>query len=502
MKAYAILDGGGVKGAALAGCLKAAEEQKIQFLGYGGTSAGSIIAFLAAVGYTGEELHKIMTQEIQFKDFLDDSGVLLERLKELPGKLKNPGWKSVLVLWKHKDLIHTLTEKFGLYRAHKLQEFLLQRVIDKFPDFKGRAQITFEDLRLKGCPLLKVVTSDLGSRIPRVYSALGGHEFNGSALDAVRASMSYPFVFRPVKMNEQYLVDGGLCSNLPLFLFEQERNKDGLPVIAFDLESAPASAGDGYGFRNFCGDMMSTALESADHLQQRMIQGIHHVRIPIPEGIDTLDFNLTADQCETLFLAGHSATHSFFSLRVPQWGQVTNQVERLQALHVSPKLVVPVLQAIAKEIESETPARNVRCHIMLPTDHGTRIIVYQFGMDNDADSDLELGMDAGCSGAAWSKRKPIVADLIEAKKDYESVWKMSKTQQNKVRADRQTMFSVPMFDLRTAGDALIVDNLREIGVLSIDTATSLEQTQWLNERKAFVVQKGKEWADILSRILQ
>ena len=59
MKAYAILDGGGVKGAALAGCLKAAEEQKIQFLGYGGTSAGSIIAFLAAVGYTGEEATKI-----------------------------------------------------------------------------------------------------------------------------------------------------------------------------------------------------------------------------------------------------------------------------------------------------------------------------------------------------------------------------------------------------------------------------------------------------------
>src|SRR2546425_4688484 len=45
----------------------------------------------------------------------------------------------------------------------------------------------------------------LGSRIPRVYSALGGHEFNGSALDAVRASMSYPFVFRPVKMNERQM---------------------------------------------------------------------------------------------------------------------------------------------------------------------------------------------------------------------------------------------------------------------------------------------------------
>ncbi len=35
MRAYAILDGGGVKGAALAGCLKAAEELGIEFAGYG-----------------------------------------------------------------------------------------------------------------------------------------------------------------------------------------------------------------------------------------------------------------------------------------------------------------------------------------------------------------------------------------------------------------------------------------------------------------------------------
>jgi NTE family protein len=56
MKAYAILDGGGVKGAALVGCLKAAEELGIEFVGYGGTSAGSIIALLASVGYTVAEL--------------------------------------------------------------------------------------------------------------------------------------------------------------------------------------------------------------------------------------------------------------------------------------------------------------------------------------------------------------------------------------------------------------------------------------------------------------
>jgi NTE family protein len=58
---YAILDGGGVKGAALAGCLAAAEDKHIDFIGYGGTSAGSIVALLAAVGYSGEDLNPSLT---------------------------------------------------------------------------------------------------------------------------------------------------------------------------------------------------------------------------------------------------------------------------------------------------------------------------------------------------------------------------------------------------------------------------------------------------------
>ena len=50
MQAYAVFDGGGVKGAALAGCLKAAQESKIEFVGFGGSSAGSIVALLATAG--------------------------------------------------------------------------------------------------------------------------------------------------------------------------------------------------------------------------------------------------------------------------------------------------------------------------------------------------------------------------------------------------------------------------------------------------------------------
>lgn len=87
MQAYAILDGGGVKGAALAGCLKAASDFGIEFVGYGGTSAGSIVALLAAVGYTGDELRDLMIHDLKFGDLAAEVKEPLSALEDVRGKL-------------------------------------------------------------------------------------------------------------------------------------------------------------------------------------------------------------------------------------------------------------------------------------------------------------------------------------------------------------------------------------------------------------------------------
>ena len=49
MEAYAIFAGGGVKGVVFAGCLVEAKQHRIEFLGYGGASAGSLVALLASI---------------------------------------------------------------------------------------------------------------------------------------------------------------------------------------------------------------------------------------------------------------------------------------------------------------------------------------------------------------------------------------------------------------------------------------------------------------------
>ena len=67
-----VLEGGGVKGIALAGALAVLEERGYEPRSLAGASAGAIAATLYAAGYSAEELHRELAQ-IPFQDFLDES---------------------------------------------------------------------------------------------------------------------------------------------------------------------------------------------------------------------------------------------------------------------------------------------------------------------------------------------------------------------------------------------------------------------------------------------
>ncbi|WNK38667.1 patatin-like phospholipase family protein [Pantoea agglomerans] len=65
--AYAVFDGGGIKGIAFAGALKAVSESNIKFAGYAGASAGAIIAFLSSIGFTGDEILMVVIPDSRRK---------------------------------------------------------------------------------------------------------------------------------------------------------------------------------------------------------------------------------------------------------------------------------------------------------------------------------------------------------------------------------------------------------------------------------------------------
>lgn len=511
MDAYAVLSGGGIKGIALAGCLAAAEDKGIQFIGYGGTSAGSIVALLGALGYTGSEIRDLMHQE-SFTRFLDDGGIELETLKTLAQLIFEDSWlKPIRVarkLFSERRLIRKLYSEVGLYSASNLESFLREKVKARFPRIGD--SFKFSDLYKASGKSLKVVAADIVARQSLIFSMNGATstELDLPVITAVRASMSYPYVFKPVKMHNNYLSDGGISSNLPVFLFERERKSNNLPVLAFDLIVPPRQRADvNYKLLKYSEDLLMTTMESSDKLLQGLITGLHYIPIVVPETIDTLKFSLSTAEQEQLYGAGYQAALRYFDTEVRHWFERSGgRIKELQAQRsVRPETVESLLAVVNKDLVSKTQASAIRSCIMLPTGRGTQVIVYQHGMTGHPDADLEIDLTSGCSGKAFSHRTVVAADLTEAQ------WGLSINERAKIPSDRKAVLSIPLFDVSSSIDGRIdASKDRLLGVLNIDTATSLLTTGWgtlgaspgrmfdLNEvvRKACLL-----WGEVFSRLL-
>jgi NTE family protein len=513
-KAYAILAGGGVKGAALVGGLRAAEAHGIEFEGYGGASAGSLVALLASLGYKGDELEKIV-KNTDFSTFLDDeTGGDLKSLQSI-------GFKRYL--WPFNAfgdsmLLNRIRCQFGLYKGHMLRDFLLKRITERYPNLSNMKEISFHHLAREGAKALKIIVTDISNRKALVYSAeLGPDEIEGVVVDAVRASMGYPFVFKPIEITEslserRYLVDGGLSSNLPVFLFAREHKQTRYPVLAFDL-ILPEKKKEGtkkYKIKDFCGDLIATALEASDDLHRQTItdltKGVIYIPIKVPPGIDTLKFSLTEQDRDSLYNAGYRYASEVLDRELRNLPSAEKNPEAVQAaINVPTYLIRPLLKALTREVEEKTVARSVRAHIMLPKGADNLIIAYQYGMrEEDPDKDFQVNTRSKWMRKVFDEREPTLSDLNKLREQPE-LWGLSENEVSQIRSDRQTLLSVPILEARAS--ASDVTDLDCLGILSIDTKTPLQYTPSeppadVLDRWAGVIAIQKKWADIVARVLE
>lgn len=540
IKAYAIFDGGGVLGAALAGCLKAAEIKGIKFVGFGGTSAGSIVATLGAVGMTGEEIEEAVVGT-PFTHFLRDGGSPVARFKRVaagavtrvggfrwhsPRRWVSAGWGA----WQARTAARLVGPPlFGVDDGKTLTETLrrlilghCKRVIDRRgPEaehrrgWKDRPDITFDMLTPEaGCYPLKIVASDVTKRRPVEFSR-ERTEYGISVLGAVRASTCYPGVFRPYEYQQRRLVDGGLSSNLPASLFHREQRRTGLPVFAFDLVGTDEPAPYAYSFQDYLKDMVSTAIDAGDEFLRDILDQVYHIPVPIPRKFDPLDFEINLDGRQELFRIGFQHTteylekHPVFRLLREARGAVRRE---LQVQFGEPALYEPVLAAVAADVGRASAAKNLRVTIMLPTGWGRRIVVYSHGMirrrrdgelTHDPDADLEIAADAGVTGRAWRTGQPQVADVALSRQD-PAAWGMTDDEYSKVPMDRRAMlsFPIPRLGVQDGDDP----QSRFLGTLAIDSSTPLADTRWLaegspNELNAGVVERIDPWLGVIQRLL-
>ncbi|MCP4310074.1 MAG: hypothetical protein GY790_02325 [Bacteroidetes bacterium] len=191
-----VLSGGGAKGLAHIGVIKALEENRIPIDYIGGTSMGAIVGSLYAMGYTTDEMIAIIDSD-DFKYWM--SGELREEDKYY-FKEDYPGPELVNIGIDIKDTVPKTILPLSIIPNH-LMDFAFMEI---FSRASAAASYNFDSLFV---PFL-CIGADISNSKEIVFRS-------GDLAQAVRASMTVPFVFRPILIDGNIMYDGGIYNNFP-----------------------------------------------------------------------------------------------------------------------------------------------------------------------------------------------------------------------------------------------------------------------------------------------
>ncbi|KGM45648.1 patatin-like phospholipase family protein [Neobacillus niacini] len=303
MRADAVFEGGGARGIAFVGAIQAMEEEKVEWQRIAGTSAGAVIAALLASGYKSNEIKKFLSE-------LDFS-----KLRGRTFMNRIPIVGSLLELLFH----------LGIYKNDYLEAWvdslLLKKGIKTFADLPNGK--------------LKIIASDVSNGQMLVLpDDLERYRMTPADLKvstAVMMSASIPFFYRPViwkskDRNTSYILDGGLLSNFPIWIFDTPDPR--FPTFGFrfvkdKVSIDPVIPTPLHLFKN----IFKTMLQAHDlrHLNEDTLERT----IKIPTGdINATDFNLNKEEIDFLYQSGYTSTKKFLSV----WDFEQHKSNRLQRI--------------------------------------------------------------------------------------------------------------------------------------------------------------------------
>ena len=220
-----VLSGGGAKGYAHVGVIKALEEHGIPIDYVTGTSMGAIVAGLYASGYSPDEMVKIFNSD-NFKNYYKGN---------LPAKYidyfryEQPDVSLLRVDLRRKSNKIALALPTNIIASQPMDFGL----IDLFARSSAGAGNDFDNLFVP----FRCVGADVYNNREKVFEA-------GDLGTAIRASMAIPFVFKPVELEGTLYYDGGIYNNFPIETMREVFNPDiiiGVYVSAFGNDVAPSS---------------------------------------------------------------------------------------------------------------------------------------------------------------------------------------------------------------------------------------------------------------------
>jgi NTE family protein len=306
-----VFEGGGVKGIGLAGAFSLLEERGYRAQNVAGTSAGAITAALVAAAYTAAELREIVFS-LDFRQFEDPRWYV----KTKAGMGFN--------VWRQQ----------GIYRGDVFYEWMKEKLAAKNVHTFADLTTGYDDPRWDS--RLQVIVSDVSSRLllvlPRDAAVLGYDPGELEVAKAVRMSMSIPIFFEPVRVqnaktnHEHLLVDGGMLSNFPVWLFDCDTSAIpdwptfGLLLvepspkhpITERLPQPQRGPRGARGLYELITAMVHTMTEAHDRMYLEQDTFARTIGIPTL-GIGTTEFEITEERKEKLYASGRDAAAKFLA---------------------------------------------------------------------------------------------------------------------------------------------------------------------------------------------
>lgn len=203
-----VLSGGGAKGLTHIGVIRALEEHGIPIDYITGTSMGAIIGSLYAMGYSPEE----MTELLGSKDFERWATGEVEQKYIYHFKRNTPTPEFINIRVSLKDSIKNLKPTFlptSVVNPIQMNIVFLDLYARSTASCKGDFDKLFIPFRC--------IASDVHNKRELVMK-------EGDLGDAVRASMSFPFMFKPIQINNSLAYDGGIYNNFPVDVMMRDFN--------------------------------------------------------------------------------------------------------------------------------------------------------------------------------------------------------------------------------------------------------------------------------------
>jgi NTE family protein len=222
-----VLSGGGAKGLAHIGTLKALEENHIPIDYITGTSMGGVVGAMYAAGYTPAEIEHIALSK-DFQDWVNgrytsDYTFFFQKNSPNPAMLTAKlSIDTSLRLSFRSNLVNDIPLNFAL--------------LELFSQASAISKDNFDNLFVP----YRCMVSDVLSQTSITVK-------NGSLAEAVRATLTVPFVYRPIRLDGKYVFDGGIYNNFPADVMLKDFKPDyviGANVSSKNFKEYPKTTDD------------------------------------------------------------------------------------------------------------------------------------------------------------------------------------------------------------------------------------------------------------------